>query len=124
MALGYETFEDNRDFKKEGLTGDVKRYVTESMTYPCYIISLASNIAKYKLDVLKNMFTLSKVYNEELSMSSIDIYFDSGEKLIKFGKISSAQVKSFLKLFDSEQIIGYLDKNTKLEGDYLYVLSD
>lgn len=124
MSLGYEVYDDNRDFEKAGLTGSVKRYTTESMEYPCFIITLSNNIPKYKIDILKRMFSMNINFKEDLINLSIGIYFDSDGKLIKFGKIFPAQVKSFLKLFETEQIIGYYSRDKVLEGDYLYVLAE
>lgn len=124
MSLGFETYEDNRNFEKSGLTGVVKRYTTESIEYPCFIITLSDSIAKYKLDVLRRMFAMSGSFNENLTNLSIGIYFDSGDNLIKFGKIYPAQVKSFLKLFETEKIIGFYSKDKVLENEYLYVLAE
>ena len=124
MSLGYETYEDNRSFEKTGITGNVKRYTVESMSYPCYIISLSDTIARYKLEVLRKMFSVTKNYNEDLANSAISIYFDSGDKLIKFGRIFPTQVKSFLKLFETEDIKGFLNSEKLLQGDYLYVLAN
>lgn len=124
MSLGYTTYEDDRNFEKSGLTGTVKRYTSESMEYPCYIITLSNSIPRYKLDILKRMFSMSSSFNEDLVNLAISIYFDSDGKLIKFGKIYPAQVKSFLKLFETENIIGYYSKDKVLENEYLYVLAD
>lgn len=124
MSLGYATYEDDRSFEKSGLTGNVKRYTSESMEYPCYIITLSNSIPRYKIDVLKRMFSMTSSFKEDLVSLSISIYFDNEGKLIKFGKIYPAQVKSFLKLFETEEIIGYYSKDKVLEGEYLYVLAE
>lgn len=123
MSLGYETYEDNRDFQQNGITGDVKRYTTESMEYPCFIVKLGNTTSRYKINVLKQMFSASRNYDEELVNSSINIYFNSEERLIHFGRIFPAQVKSFLKLFESEEITGFLNKDKVLKDKYLYILA-
>lgn len=126
MALGYEVYEDNRNFEQDGLTGDVKRYVTEKMEFPCYIIvATPDNIVEnYKISVLTRMFANIKTYNEDDANSSISLYFNQGDKTVKLGKIFPKQVKSFLKLFEGNIVDGFYDKDTKLTDDYLYVLSN
>lgn len=114
--LGYDTYEDNRTFETED---KVKRYTTSKMEFPCLILS--GQIEMFKFNVLKNMFNSSTQLIEGLQ--TIDIYYEQGDKVVKLGKITSQQVKSFLSLFSNANIVGYLDKDTKLEGDYLYVLT-
>ena len=126
MALGYETYEDGRDFEQEGLTGKVKRYVTESMTFPCFILVAEKDkpIEIVKIQALKHMAQVVEKYNEEEANSLISIYFSSGDKTAYLGKIQSRQVKSFLSLFSTNTVVAYYDENTLLEGDMRYVLSD
>lgn len=125
MALGYETYEDDRDFKQEGLTGNVRRYTTTKMDFPCYILCSSDEnpIKLHSIETLKQMFPNMKVYDETIANSLIQIYFNKDDKTVKLGAIQPSQVKTFLKLFDGCDIDGFLDKDTKLENMYLYVLA-
>jgi hypothetical protein len=126
MSLGYETYEDNRDFEQTGLTGNVIRYATEGMTFPCYIICSTEEkpVEMYKIEILRKMFsTTSDNFDEDTLNSVINIYFTMSSQTVRLGKIISKQVKAFLHLFEGDIIKGYLDKDTLLENDYLYVLS-
>lgn len=125
MALGYDTYEDKRDFEQDGITGDVRRYVVESMTFPCFILVAEEDkpVEIVKIKVLKQMSGVIESYNEEEANSSISIYFSSGDKTAYLGKIQPRQVKSFIDLFSGNKVIGFYDKNTVLEDDMRYVLS-
>ena len=114
--VGYDVYEDKRDFSSEE---KVKRYVTANVVYPCYIVSGKVEIFKFK--VLGSMQSNSTKLVEGLQ--TIEIYYKEGDKMAKVGRITPAQVKSFLKLFECADVIGFYDKDTKLEGDYLYTLS-
>ena len=65
-----------------------------------------------------------KQYDEEQAFQAINIYYNNGDQTVSVGKIFPQQVKSFLKLFETCQVDGYLDKDTKLEDFYLYVLAE
>ena len=77
MSLGYETFEDNRSFEQKGLTGDVQRFTTTKMEYPCYILNSTEDnpIKMFKMQTLTRMYASSKIYDEALSNNLIHIYF-------------------------------------------------
>lgn len=128
MSLGYETYEDNRDFQQEGLTGTVRKYITEDMQFPCYIVHVTTGhiVEKYKIEVLQKMFKTVDTYDEEEAKLVISIYIRTDEKTLRLGQITPKQVKPFLRLFDkdTDQITGYFDENTELTGEYLYVLSE
>ena len=126
MALGYETYDDNRDFEQEGLTGNVRRYVTESMTFPCFIlVAEEGKPVEIVTDTsIEEVAQVVEKYNEEEANSLISIYFSSGDKTAYLGKIQSRQVKSFLSLFSTNTVVAYYDKETLLEGDMRYVLAN
>ena len=128
MSLGYETYEDNRDFQQDGLTGTVRKYITEDMQFPCYIVEMTAehSIEKYKIEVLQKMFKTVDTYDEEEAKLVISVYISSGDRTLRLGQITPKQVKPFLRLFekDTEQIHGFFDKDTELTDDYLYVLSE
>lgn len=127
MALGYDTFEDDRDFEQKGLTGKVSRYTTEKMSFPCYIIDADSGqkVEAYKIKVLKNMTAnIGSSKNIDIEDDMINLYFSQGGQMARLGKICPKQVKSFLKLFEGNKIDGFFDKDTPLNDDYLYVLAE
>lgn len=128
MSLGYETYEDNRDFEQDGLTGTVRKYITEDRQYPCYIVNMTAehNVPKYKIEVLQKMFKTVDTYDEEEAKLVISVYISDGSKTLRLGQITPKQVKPFLRLFDDdiEQVSGYFDANTELTDEYLYVLSE
>ena len=120
MSIGYDIEDSNRSFEKKGLTGTVTRYTTDDLKFPCYIVS--APFEKYKLKVLKSMYQKVESYDEEESRLAIYLYFEEGGKRVGLGKIYPRQVKSFLQLFSTNKIVGFYDKDTVLENDYLYVL--
>ena len=124
MSLEYEVSE-NENYK-EGNEEYVSHYVTEKLQFPCYIIrnTEESPVEKYKIDILKQMFSTSSTLNEEDDEVAINLYFSQGNQLARIGKIYSHQVKSFLNLFKSNCIDGYFNKDKPLKGNYLYVLSN
>lgn len=126
LSLGYNVYSDDRDFEQEGLTGEVKRYSVESMSFPCFIVCSTTEVPveMYKVKVLKNMLATSSSSSELLTSNTINIYYSQDSQVVTLGKILSNQVKSFLSLFENNIVDGYLDENTKLEGMHLYVLSD
>ncbi len=128
MSLGYNTYEDNRNFEQEGLTGTVRKYITEDMQFHSYILRLVEDkpIEKYKIAVLQKMFQTVETYDEEEAALIISIYISDDKRTLRLGQITPKQVKPFLRLFekDLEQVIGYFDKNTELKDDLLYVLSE
>lgn len=126
MSLGYDLYEDNRDFQQKGLTGEVKRYTTAKMEFPCYVVcsTETNQVEMYKIQVLKQMFATSKIYNESEANSMIHLYFSQGNQVAKLGIIQPKQVKSFLKLFESNQVDGYFEDGILLQGEHLYVLAE
>ena len=126
MSLGYNTYEDDRRFEQKGLTGEVRRYTTTKMSFHCYVIcSTEEKVVKlHSIETLKKMFPNSKVYDESIADSLIHIYFNQGNQTAKLGVIQPNQVKTFLKLFESCEVDGYLSQDEKLEGMYLYILAE
>lgn len=126
MALGYEVYEDKRDFEQKGLTGDVRRYTTTKMVFPCFILCHTEEkpVPLHSVETLKRMFPTSKVYDETIANSLIHIYFNQGETLVKLGCIQPNQVKTFLRLFENCEVDCFMEQDKKLEGMYMYVLSN
>lgn len=118
--IGYEVEQEQRTFETDGLTGNVSRYAQESLSYPCYIVK--SPFELYKVNVLRSMYSTGKSVGGIDANSGIHIYFEQNEKMAGFGKIYPRQVNAFLRLFEKNEIVGFYDDGTQLEGDYLYVL--
>lgn len=126
MALGYATYNDDRDFEQDGLTGNVKRYVTESMEFPCFMIvtDVDHPVEVVRVQALKQMAMITSNNVNALESSPISVYFTDGKNTVYLCKIQPNQVKSFISLFAKNTVMGYFDKDTALEGDMRYVLSD
>lgn len=124
MSIGYDVYEDNRSFEHEGLTGTVKRYVTESMKFPCIIIEYSEDkpIEKYKLEALKQMFKLTQAFDED-AIEGVTIYYSQDSKTVRLGQVTPRQVKAFLNLFENNNLVGYYDKDTILVDEKIYVLA-
>lgn len=122
MQLGYDVYEDNREFE----SARVQRYSMTDMMFPCYIVCVSDEkpLKKYTLDILSKMFVRTESYDESVLNSTIHLYFSQGNKTVKFGLIQSSQAKTFLKLFENNDIEGFYDENTALSGDMLYVLAE
>ena len=123
--LGYEVSEENRDFEVDGLTGNVRRYITEGVSYPCFIIELneSSSISKAQVSVLRKMTEASDNYDVNSEIKPIQVYISEGDKLISFTKVLPLQGRALLSLTSNAKVLGYVDKDTRLEGDMLYVLA-
>ena len=115
--VGYEAYEDKRTFEKS------KDYL-DGISYPCMIVDLSSgiNIPKSRMLTLKGMMDSANVSVGKVA-DPVNLYFRT-DKLMLVGKLQARQIKSFLKLFDEVSIKGFLDADTELQGDKLYVLSD
>lgn len=126
MALGFDTHVDDRNFEKEGITGEVTRFAKEEISYPSLtIVGTDDNkVQIHKFKVLPNMFASNDDFNTTCTTLSVNIYYKEGDRTIRLGKILPRQVKTFLRLFDDNVVEGMLDENTPLVGDYLYVLCE
>ncbi|MDR0918801.1 MAG: hypothetical protein LBM93_06065 [Oscillospiraceae bacterium] len=120
MSTGYAAKTIKRSFEKEGVTGEVTRLLEVIIEYP-YLLLIDSKekaIEKYKLQVLAGL--IKSAENQE---NKVSLYLNKSGKTISLGKIGGRQVKGFLRLFESNEIIGKFDENTDLIGNYLYVLT-
>ena len=129
MGLGYDVSEDKRDFQREGISGEVQRHSQEALSYPCLMLvkTEGTSFQKYKLEALQMLFKSSKQMDLSEDNTAVNttiaIYIDVDGKKMRLGAISPTQVKAFLRLFQSNKVVGMYDANKKLEGDMLYVLS-
>ena len=115
--VGYKAYEDKRTFDK-------KSDCLEGLSYPCMIANLGASITipNSRMLTLKSMMN-SAVLSVGDVADPVNLYFRT-DRLLLVGKLQARQVKSFLKLFDTVEIKGYLNKDTELTGDMLYILSD
>ena len=123
MALGYEVAEDTRSFETQGLTGKVTRFSTTALEFPAFVIMLDDKhpLKAITVDAFKRMEPRIDDVTEDISL--IHVYAFQGEQLAKLGMISATQVQIFLNLFKDNEVVGYVNKDTELTGDYLYVLN-
>lgn len=126
MSLGYDVYDDERDFVQDGLTGSVRRYATEDMQFPCMIVAIDEEhqVEGYKLQVLRSMQKSLVGSNSSELDSTISVYFDNGSKLVHFGKLIPKQVRPFIQLFEQNNLRGFLAKDDELTGNYLYALAE
>ena len=114
--IGYDVEEETRTFEKEGFTGEVKRYSESNLQYPCLIIE--PPIPAFKLDVLQSLMNGEKDISEDACLTHL--YMDINGTLLDNGIMSQTQVRAILDLFDGNKIVGFVDSNTKVEGDLIY----
>lgn len=126
MALGYEVYDSKRSFEQAGLTGEVKRYTTASMEFPCLIINSTPEkpVRRHSLETLKKMFPKSQLFDEDVANSMIHVYFSQSGKTARLGLIQPNQVKVFMRLFADNDVDGFLTEDKKLDGMYIYILSE
>lgn len=112
--IGFGVVEERGGFENE----EIRRYAVAGMRYPCYIVKIDRDnpLKGYEVDVLRRMFVNG-------DGDSVNLYFDDGSKVVGFGSIKASQVKPFLTLFSSHEVIGYLTEAKPLRGDLLYVLA-
>lgn len=144
MALGYDVYEEERDYTKEGITGEVTRHRREKLQYPCLIVrsTVEKRLGDIHATTLKN-YKISEATETDKETGFIHIYVSlefketqeegelkleevSGDEapLLSFGAIYGRQVKGFLTLFKEFPVYGYLDIDKKLESEYVYILSN
>lgn len=116
-TVGYEVYEDKRTFEKD-------KDFLEGLSYPCMIVELGTEITvpKSRMLTLKGMMESANVAVGDCA-EPVNLYFRT-DKLMLVGKLQARQIKSFMKLFSEVKVVGFLNKDTELTGDKLYILSD
>lgn len=121
-----DSYNDNRSFDVDGITGSVSKYIKEDVSYPYFVLEATEEcpVPLNRLQVLPNLFGTTQIVSGISTATPVTIYYKAEGKVIKLGKLAARQVKSFLRLFEGNIIRGMYDASTPLEGDMLYVLSD
>lgn len=111
----------NEDEVKEikGITDVVTKYVYKNMEYPCLCLNEDIVLPRSKWIVLKK-------FTEQGSMGdkNISLYLIRKGELLRIGGISPIQVKAVVGVVGMDNMFGFYNKNKKLEGSMLYVLSN
>lgn len=123
MGLGFDVYESDNDFEKEGITGQVSRYASVEMNYPCYIVNI-QGLPMSKLLAYKGLVASPEVLVRQDIDSSINIYFEKDGQIAYMGKILPPQVKAFINIFEEDNISCFLNKDKEMKGMYLYVLAN
>lgn len=105
----------------KGITDTVTEYVYTDLAYPCIIFKKGFTCPKHQMKVLSNMVQSKGIKKD------ITLYFekDTGTdtpELFKIGSIGGLQVDSLLSIFSLDNLVGFYDESTLLEGDRLFTL--
>lgn len=114
-AEGYDIVEVKKDIIPESKIEE--NSVKVEKEYP-YIEIVNISKPKYIFKRLKDMMGIEGTVRQDISM-----YLHKGGKTYKIGNIAGVQVTSVIEMFGIDGIVGYLDKNTKLEGKNIYILA-
>lgn len=124
---GYDVQDYNnaRDYTRKGITDKVTRYVVKSRDFPNITIinDKSKPLGKHKIPVFSAMVSANKDITEDEANNLISLYVSDSGRTVKLGTVMPSQIKSLLMLCEDNLVEGYLNESTKLEGDYLYVLS-
>jgi hypothetical protein len=129
--LGYDVKEVDRSYEISGVTGNVTKYMTQKMEFPCIVLNLVERIpSKPKLELLQTLFqniSVGDLTGNPITVSGLvrlDKNVEDSLKFQKLGKIQPKQVKSLLKMFSDYELFAYTDKNTMLSGNLVYALAE
>lgn len=111
-----EEAEENSVKDIHGITDKVSKYTYTKLEYPCIIFKSGFTCPQHQMNVISNMVRTSSPDKDTA------LYFENDSKLFKLGKLSGTQVDPLLELIGVENLVGYYDENTRLEGDRLYTL--
>lgn len=104
-----------RDIK--GLTDTVSKFVYSSMDFPCICLKEDTKLPKHK------WLIISKLVKQGAEDKNISVYMFRGGEMFKAGSLSGLQIKAFIDIIGIDNLFGYYNKDKKLDGDKLYVLS-
>ena len=114
----YEGYSENSEAKEiKGITDTVTDYTYTGLTYPCIIFKRGIKLEKHKVQVISNMVKSSTTG----LLKDISLYFDNDE-LYKLGMISGVQVSPLIEIVGVENLVAFVDENTKLDASLIYTL--
>lgn len=116
--FGFYGNEGDEPTKKEvkGITDKVTEFAYTDLVYPCVILNQDFKCPKHQLKVLSNMI------KNKCGIKDIGMYFLKGNELFKMGNVSGLQIGFLLDMLGTSAVSGYMDSETRLEGDKLYTL--
>ena len=66
---------------------------------------------------------ISKLVKQGSEDKNIAVYLIRNGELYRAGSLSGVQIKAFIDILGIENLFGYYNKDKRLDGDRLYVLS-
>lgn len=100
----------------KGISDNVAGFTFTKLKFPCIIFKEGFKCPKHQLTVISNMVKTVK------DLKDVNLYYQDNEDVFKMGALSGLQVDSFLEIVGDDKVVGYYDKDTKLEGSMLYTL--
>lgn len=101
----------------KGLTDTVSKFVYSDMVFPCICLNEDIKLPKHK------WLIISKLVKQGSEDKNIAVYLIRNGELYRAGSLSGVQIKAFIDILGIENLFGYYNKDKRLDGDRLYVLS-
>lgn len=114
----YEGYDEEKVEELEGITDKVTDLSYTKLEYPSIVFKYGSKLPTHKVMLISNMVKSSAGTGKK----DITLYFNNEGDIYKIGMLSGHQVEHFLNIVPKEQLIGFYDDGTRLEGDRIYVL--
>lgn len=111
-----EEAEENSVDDIHGITDKVTEFTYTKMEYPCIMFKEGFSCPQHQMKVISNMV---KTNTPDKDTS---LYFLSGGEMYKLGMLSGQQIDPLLELVGVDNLVGYYDSETRLEGDRIYTL--
>lgn len=100
-----------------GITDTVSRFVYSDMDFPCICLKDDLKLPKHKWMLISTLVKQGNI------SKTIPVYLIRNGDLFKVGALSTVQIKSFIDVVGLDNMFGFYNKDKKLEGDRLYILS-
>lgn len=115
----YEGYSEDKEVKEiKGITDTVTDYTYTDLSYPCIIFKKGIKLERHKVQVISNMVKSTT----QGIVKDIALYFSNADQLYKLGNINGFQVSPIIDIAGRENLIAYLDKNTRLDDSLIYTL--
>lgn len=111
-----EEADEDRVEDIHGITDTVSKFTFTKLEYPCIMFREGFTCPQHQMKVISNMV---KTNSPDKDTS---LYFETGGEMFKLGMLSGRQIDPLLELVGVENLVGYYDSDTKLEGDRIYTL--